>query len=171
MSPHGGTAAPAHAGSCPTARPGCAARCRRAPRTAVFAAPPWPGLREAPLPTGRAGCSRSRRAPSAPWRIDTPDGARWRAFAESRDRFHRDLLGEVFGIGAVADPGVDERVHDFELVQRDIRGAGRHRELEQITLLVRAGLLCARRMAWAHLRPSGHISWWTHTVCAPTQAG
>ena len=52
--------------------------------------------------------------------------------AEARDRLHGDLLGQVLGVGAVPHAGVDECVDELELVERDIGGAGRGRQLDDV---------------------------------------
>jgi hypothetical protein len=43
------------------------------------------------------------------------------------------LLSEVFGVGAIADASVDERVNELELVERDIHRTRGGRELEDVT--------------------------------------
>src|ERR1700682_5929019 len=108
----------------------------------------------------------------------TANGARRRALPEPWNRFQGNLLGEVFGIGTVANAGVDERIYDLELTEGDVSGARRHRELEQIPRLVWCGLPVTGRWARAHRRPSSgrkrlpnSIPTWIHTALGTTGAG
>src|SRR5438309_6460079 len=74
--------------------------------------------------------------------------ARGRPLAEPRDGLHRHLLREVLGIGAVADPGVDERVHELQLVEGDVCRARRGRKLDHFAgvFIWRAWFIWATRV-------------------------
>jgi DNA-binding MarR family transcriptional regulator len=70
-----------------------------------------------------AGPEVRKDAPSG--RIEVPPhGTDWVAVAEPRERFERDVLSQVLGVGAITHPRVDEGVHELELGQGGVDGAG-----------------------------------------------
>ena len=62
------------------------------------------------------------------------DGAGRGVLTQPRDRFQSHLLRQVLGVSPVADPRVDECVHELQLVHRDIDRPRGSRQLDDFSL-------------------------------------